>query len=72
MKIRLYSNKIVKEKMKYSQMDINFDDSRIVQKRDNQKFTKSINQTKDSLPLKNRYFFEDEFKDLWNFLLKVL
>ena len=67
---RLYSSKIMKEKMKYSQMDINFDDSRMIQKRDNQKFTKSINQIKDSLPLKDRDFFEERVKRFMEFSYK--
>ena len=67
---RLYSTKILKEKMKYSQMDINFDDSRIVQKRDNQKFTKSINQIKDSLPFKDRDYFEERVKKFMEFSYK--
>ena len=67
---RLYSSKIMKEKMKYNHMDINFDDSRMVQKRDNQKFTKSINQIKDSLPLKDRDFFEERVKRFMEFSYK--
>ena len=67
---RLYSSKIMKEKKKYSQMDINFDDSRMVQKRDNQKFANSINQIKDSLPLKDRDFFEERVKRFMEFSYK--
>ena len=67
---RLYSSKIMKEKMKYNQMDINFDDSRMIQKKDNQKFTKSINQIKDSLPLKDRDFFEERVKRFMEFSYK--
>ena len=39
-------------------------------KKDNQKFTKSINQIKDSLPLKDRDFFEERVKRFMEFSYK--
>ena len=67
---RLYSAKIIRERMKYKQMDINFDDERLVQNRENQKLTKSINQIKDILPYKERDYFQERVKKFIEFSYK--
>ena len=61
---RLYSSIAMRENLKYSQMDINFDDERFVQDRENQKLTKSINQIKNSLPYKDRDYFQERVQKL--------
>ena len=61
---RLYSSIAMRENLKYSQMDINFDDERFVQDRENQKLTKSINQIKNSLPYKDRDYFQEKVQKL--------
>ena len=67
---RLNSSKISREKMKYNRMDINFDDTRLVQKRDNKKFQKSINQIKGTLPYNDRDYFEERVKRFMEFSYK--
>ena len=56
--------------MKYNRMDINFDDTRLVQKRDNKKFQKSINQIKGTLPYNDRDYFEERVKRFMEFSYK--
>ena len=60
----------MRENMKYKQMDINFDDERILQKRDNQKLTKSISQIKNILPYKDRDYFQERVQRLVQFSAK--
>jgi hypothetical protein len=67
---RIYSSKAMRENMKYKQMDINFDDERILQKRDNQKLTKSISQIKNILPYKDRDYFQERVQRLVQFSAK--
>ena len=64
---RLYSSKVIRENMKYRQMDINFDDERFVQNRENKKLAKSINQIKDILPYKERDYFQERVQKLVQF-----
>ena len=64
---RLHSSKIVKDNLYCNQMDINFDDTRIIQKKENQKFAKSINQIKNILPYKDRNYFEERVKKFVQF-----
>ena len=64
---RLYSSKMMKDNLYCNQMDINFDDTRIIQKRDNQKFAKSISQIKNSLPYKDRDYFQERVKKFVQF-----
>ena len=48
-------------------MDINFDDERFVQNRENKKLTKSFNQIKDILPYKERDYFQERVQKLVQF-----
>ena len=64
---RLYSSKVMRENMIYRHMDINFDDERLIQNRENKKLTKSINQIKDILPYKDRDYFQERVQKLVQF-----
>ena len=64
---RLYSSKMVKDNLYCNQMDINFDNTRMIQKRDNQKFAKSISQIKNILPYKDRNYFQERVKKFVQF-----
>ena len=67
---RLYSSKVISESLGCRQMDINFDDERFVQSRENKKLTKSINQIKGILPYKDRDYFQERVKKFAEFSYK--
>ena len=53
-------------------MDINFDDERLIQNRENKKLTKSINQIKDILPYKDRDYFQERVEKMVHFSSKKI
>ena len=68
-KQRLLSSKI-REDIMVNKMDINFDDSRIIQNNEKKKFDKNINQIKNILPYKDRNFFKERVQKFANFDIK--
>ena len=62
----------MRENMIYKHMDINFDDERLIQNRENKKLTKSINQIKDILPYKDRDYFQERVEKMVHFSSKKI
>ena len=69
---RLYSSNVIKGNMRYRNMDINFDDTRIVKQREHQNFERSVNQIKDILPYKDRDYFQERVEKMVHFSMLSL
>ena len=69
---RLYSSNVIKGNMRYRNMDINFDDTRIVKQREHQNFERSVNQIKDILPYKDRDYFQERVEKMVHFSSKKI